>query len=120
MERKKWARLIKRCCTDAGTYKPYFDSVIDTLAGIMEARDRAQEQYEESGAEPVITHINRNGAENIVKNPMLVAVLECNAQALAFWRDLGLTPAGLRKLNEEGLKQPKRSALAEALSKLDG
>jgi hypothetical protein len=120
MERKKWTRLIKKACTDAGTYKPYFDSVIDTLAGIMEARDRAQEQYEEEGAEPVITHVNRNGAENVVKNPALVVVMDCNAQALSYWRDLGLTPSGLRKLNEEGLKQPKMSALAEALSKLDG
>ena len=120
MDRKKWTRLIKKACVDAGTYKPYFDSIIDTLAGVMEARDAAQEQYQEAGAEPVIEHTNRNGAVNVVKNPMLVMVMECNAQALAYWRDLGLTPAGLRKLNEEGLKQPKKSALAEALAKLDG
>jgi len=120
MDRKKWTRLIKKACVDAGTYKPYFDSVIDTLAGVMEARDSAQEQYEMTGSHPVVTHTNRNGAVNAVKNPTLVMVMECNAQALAYWRDLGLTPAGLRKLNEEGLKQPKKSALAEALAKVDG
>jgi hypothetical protein len=31
--------------------------------------------------------------------------MELNAQALAYWRDLGLTPAGLRKLNADAVKE---------------
>ena len=40
--------------------------------------------------------------------------------ALSYRRELGLTPAGLKKLKENAMDGPKRSALAEALAKLDG
>lgn len=115
MDREKWKRKIKAASRKAGTYKPYFESVIDTLAGIMEMRDAAQEQYEASGAHPTIIHVNKAKEKNVVKNPMLVVVTDLNTQALAYWRDLGLTPAGLKKINEEGLKESNKSALDAAL-----
>jgi len=105
---------------EADTYKPYFDHVIDTLAGIMEQRDAAQRLFEESGGKTVVLHTNKGNATNIVKNPALVIVMELNAQALSYWRDLGLTPAGLKKINEAAMKGRKQSALAEALSELGG
>jgi hypothetical protein len=40
---------------------------------------------------------------------------DLNRDALAYWRDLGLTPAGLKRVNEQALKAAKRSALSEAL-----
>ena len=44
MEQRKWKNKIKKACRDAGTYKPYFDNVIDTLASILEKRDEAEAQ----------------------------------------------------------------------------
>lgn len=120
MNKAEWRRHIIKSCKAAETYQPFFDSAIDTLAGILEMRDDAQEKFEASGGNTVITHTNKGGATNLVKNPMLVVVTELNAQALAFWRDLGLTPSGLRKINENALKTKKRSALADALKDLDG
>ena len=103
----------------AGTYQKFFDNVIDTLAGILETRDHAQEMYEESGAVRVVEHTNKGGATNVVKNPALVIIMECNIQALAYWRDLGLTPAGLKRLGEKGLvNQNKGGGLADALADL--
>lgn len=99
MTARQWKNKIKKACEDAGTYRTYYDHVIDTLAAIMETRDRAQEQYIKLGAKPVVGHTNKNGSTNLVKNPTLVVALDCNAQALAYWRDLGLTPAGFKKLN---------------------
>lgn len=104
MRRRSWKTRIKKACKAAGTYQPFFDTTIDALAGVMEMRDKAQEKFEESGGETVVTYTNKNGNENMVKNPALVVLMECNAQALSFWRELGLTPAGLKKINEEGLK----------------
>lgn len=115
MEREKWKRKIKAASRKAGTYKPYFDSVIDTLAGIMELRDKAQDQFEISGGQTLIQYTNKAGATNMIKNPALIVIMDCNAQALAYWRDLGLTPAGLKRINEEGLKESNKSTLDAAL-----
>jgi hypothetical protein len=45
---------------------------------------------------------------------------DLNRDALAYWRDLGLTPAGLKKTDEAAMKQRKKSALGEALKGLGG
>lgn len=108
MTKSQWTESIKKSCEEAGTYRPFFDSVIDTLAGIMETRDNAQEKFDASGGQTIVKHTNKGGATNIVKNPALVVVMDCNTQALAYWRDLGLTPAGLRRLNENAMKEPER------------
>lgn len=120
MKKKTWKTRIKAACKDAGTYKPFFDSVIDTLAGIMEMRDNALEKFEQSGGNTIVKHTNKGGSTNIVKNPALVVIMDCNAQALAYWRDLGLTPAGLKRIDESGMKKPKGNALAEALRSIGG
>lgn len=115
VDRAIWKEKIMTATKDAGTYKPFFESVIDTLSGILEARDRALEQYEKSGAEPTVIHVNKAKEKNIAKNPMLTIVIDLNAQALAYWRDLGLTPKGLKSINEEGLKESNQTALEMAL-----
>lgn len=120
MNKKTWKKRIVTACQDAGTYRPYFDAVIETLAGILERRDEAQEMFETSGGTVVVRHTNKGGATNLVKNPVLVVIGDLNTQALAYWRDLGLTPSGLRKLNEQALQTRKKSALAEALRELGG
>ena len=120
MEKQRWIADIRDACRAAGTYKPFFEPVIDTLAGILEKRDETERLYWESGGQPVISHVNQAKAANPVKNPYLVLLGELNAQALAYWRDLGLTPAGLKKIDEAALKEKKKSALAAALADLEG
>lgn len=121
MEQKLWKSRIEQACKDAGTYKPFFDSVIDTLSGILEKRDEAEEYYENTGKETIVEHTNQGGNTNLVQNPALRLVNDLNRDALAYWRDLGLTPAGLKKINEVALKEEKKgSMLEEALKKLSG
>lgn len=115
MEKKDWIRKINAACRKAGTYQPQFKYVIDTLAQIMEDRDKVHEQYVATGSRPTIIHTNKAKEQNIVKNPMLVMELDLNAQALAYWRDLGLTPAGLKKLNAEVVKEKTASDGLEKL-----
>jgi hypothetical protein len=43
--------------------------------------------------------------------------MDLNAQALAYWRDLGLTPAGFKRLSD-GIKAPQKTGLELALEKL--
>lgn len=120
MKQKTWIKKIKEACNAAGTYKPFFDNAIITLAGILEKRDQAMEYYEECGGEPIVRYVNKAGAENMVTNPALALWDNLNKSALAYWRDLGLTPAGLKKIDSSALKDQKKDAFADALSKIIG
>lgn len=118
MTKRAWKSKIKKACEEAGTYRPYFDHVIETLADILSKRDKAQEQFELSGGNAIIKHTNKNGATNLEQNPALRMINDLNRDALQYWRDLGLTPAGLKKINDKAMQKQKASALTEALKAL--
>ena len=119
MNRVRWRTAIKKNCEAAGTYRPYFDAAIDTLSAILERRDHAEEQYRKSGSNPVVAYTNKGGATNLTINPALAVVQKLEADALAYWRDLGLTPAGLKRIDEQSMKPKKTNALTEALTELE-
>lgn len=120
MTRQKWKNKIKKLCIGAGTYEKYYDMVIDTLAGIMEITDKTITQYENEGAKPVIECQAKNGSIKCIKNPILTIIQECNAQALPYWRDLGLTPLGLKKIADKKIiSQDKKHVLNEVLKDLE-
>lgn len=120
MKQAEWLERIQAAAVEAKTWKPYFFDVANTLAGIMERRDQALLQYEKTGAVPIIKHTNKGGNTNLVKNPMLILTDELEKTALQYWRDLGLTPAGLKRINEEAMKGEKpQSLLAEVLSAME-
>ena len=89
---------IISACKEAGTYQPYFDAVIDTLADLLTMRDDAKNKFIKTGANTVVTHTNKAGAVNIVKNPALVVIMELNAQAITYWRELGLTAKSYKQM----------------------
>lgn len=118
MKKATWKRRIKKQCEEAGTYRPFFDSVIDTLAGILETRDNAQEKFEASGGQTIIKHTNKGGATNIVKNPALVVVMDCNAQALQYWQQLGLTSQSYKRLFSDMRPPDGKSSFEDILGGL--
>lgn len=120
MKKDKWIENIKSSCEEAGTYKPYFDNVISTLAQILEVRDLTYKQWVDEGSEPVIIHTNKAGEPNPTKNPLLTMVNDLNTQALAHWKELGLTASSLKKINESAIKVEvkKETALEKALREL--
>ena len=120
MKRSEWTIRIKESTIAAGTYRPYFDEVIRTLAGILERRDEIEEAFEASGEGIIVEHTNVRGETNLAQNPAVRLINDLNRDALAYWRDLGLTPAGLKKIDEGALKKKKQSTLAEALRELGG
>lgn len=120
MTSKEWKEVIVEATKKAGTYKPFFDNVIETLADILEKRDLANKGFIKSGANPVIVHTNQGGNSNPSKNPFLVVIDDYNKTALAYWRDLGLTPKGLKAINEQALKGKERAGLEEVLAKIGG
>lgn len=115
MDHLQWKRRIVSACKKAGTYQKCFTDVIETLAQIMEDRDKVHEQYVEDGCRPTVIHTNKAKEANVVKNPMLVMEMELNAQALSYWKELGLTPAGLKKLNAEVVKNKQAGGNLEKI-----
>lgn len=115
---KEWKNIIKESCEAAGTYKPFFDSVINTLADILKKKDEAEELFKKSGGKMVVKHTNKGGATNLEKNPCVALINELNRDALSYWKELGLTPASLKRMKDDALNQKKESALAAALKEL--
>lgn len=118
MKKPAWKKRIKDATIQAGTYRPFFDQVIDTLADILARRDAAQELFKKSGSNILVKHTNKSGATNIEQNPALRLINDLNRDALAYWRELGLTPTGLKKLNENAMKIEKKTSFAEVLQNM--
>lgn len=104
MTKQEWQNKINEACKSAGTYQAHFDSVIDILAETMELRDNAFEKYIESGGDTVVIRENTRGKANLTKNPALTVIDDLTKTALTYWRDLGLTPKGLKAINDGALK----------------
>lgn len=118
MKKASWKKKITAACQEVGTYRPAFDAVIDTLSEILERRDGANEIFEKTGGNVIVTHTNKGGAKNIAQHPALRLAADLNRDALAYWRDLGLTPSGLRKLSSEVVQDKGSDGLEKILAKL--
>ena len=99
MKKRAWKTRIKNACTEAGTYKPYFDYTIDMAAGYLEQRDALAEQMKDE--DPVSERTNKDGITSKIRNPIFVMWDDMNKAALTCLKELGLTPTMLRKINEE-------------------
>lgn len=111
---------IRAACQGLGTYREEFDPAIWALAKVEEERDSAWEEFEDEGSVRIVTTVNKAGAEYRQQNPSYTVWLNLVAESRSQRRELGLTPAGLKKLREDAMKAPRKSALAEALARLDG
>lgn len=119
MDSKKWKAKIKKATVTVGTYQPSFDDVIETLASLLAERDRVYQQYIKEGAQPLVEVISDRGQSNMRNNPLLTTWRDMNRDALQYWRDLGLTPAGLKKINDDSMQEAKGSSLDKVLSALE-
>lgn len=119
MTKDYWIINIKEQMKEVETYQESFEHTIEALAEILEQRDVTYQAFLDSGGDPVVETVSDRGARNFRKNPRLQTWMDLNTQALAFWKECGLTPAGLKKINEVMNKTDvKVSALEEALNKL--
>lgn len=117
-KKQEWLETIRDATMQADTYKPFFEPVIDTLADILAKRDEVQELYIKSGGKPIVAHTNKAGATNLEQNPALRLINDYNRDALTYWRELGLTPAGLKKIND-GMTTRRQGGLDTILAELE-
>jgi DNA-dependent RNA polymerase auxiliary subunit epsilon len=104
--------IIKKM-KNVGTYNISFIYTIDTLAKVLADYEKTTGQFQATGGNIIVRHTNKNGSTNAVKNPLYLAIEKLRDDIITYSRELGLTPAGLKRINQEGNAQPAK------LSKLD-
>ena len=107
--------IIKKM-KEVGTYNVSFIYTINVLAKVLMDYETTTEQFTKTGCSIVIKHTNKNGSTNIVKNPLYLALEKLRDDTIAYSRELGLTPAGLKRINQDGNKPEKKSKLEQILS----
>lgn len=119
MKAETYKKKIIRDMKSIGTYQPEFMKTIENLAKIYEDMDVAREQFKKSGGNIVVKHTNKNGNTNLVKNPFFLAIEGLQNNILMYNRELGLTPAGYRKIKgQAAVPEEKRKGLADVLKEL--
>ena len=119
MTAKMWRIRIREQLSDLSQNPKAYRPAINTLADILEQRDKIYTQYVEEGCHAVREYTNKAGATNLTKNPLLVLWDDLNKSALAYWRELGLTPSSYKKVSGDGPTKEKASGLAAALMQLE-
>ena len=110
---------ITEQCKAIGTYRDAFLPAIEATARPIEQRDAAREAFVADGCRYVIEHTNKADNTNMAKNPLFMVWRDLNLDALAMWRELGLTPSGYKKITGDNQGKKKDSALANALKSLE-
>lgn len=119
MTAKMWRIRIREQLSDLSQNPKTYRPAINTLADILEQRDKIYTQYVEEGCQAVREYTNKAGATNLTKNPLLVLWDDLNKSALAYWRELGLTPSSYKKITGAAPETAKPGGLAAALSSLE-
>lgn len=107
---------IVRKMKSVGTYNISFQHSIDVLSRTLYDYEIAVKNFESSGSHIIVKHTNKNGSTNVVKNPLYLAIEKLRDDVLSYSRELGLTPAGLKRINEQGMTPEKKSKFEEFLS----
>lgn len=108
---------IKKRCEALGIWRDEFDATRRRLAKIYTRIDATEDKYTREGEFVLVEKEGSNGQVNWVINPLLTEIEKLYDQALTHEKELGLTAAALRKINEEALHSKAPSGLA-ALEKM--
>lgn len=119
MTKKKYKELILRQMSALKVQNDAYDPVVNDLAAILEQRDKVFAEFRKSGGEAAIYYTNKGGATNMSKNPLLILWDDLNKSALAYWRELGLTPSSYKKMTGITGKEKEASGLAAALANIE-
>lgn len=116
---EEYKKQIIANMVEVETYKPEFLETVNALAQIYVDRDTARKQFEESGGLMIVEHTNKSGATNLAKNPYYSVIENLEANILMYNRELGLTPKGLKAIDDKKMNtKKKKSKLEAALEKV--
>lgn len=113
---RKIIKTTKINMTDIGTYKPQFDPTIRVYAETKYQYNLVMREFLDSGCKMTEEYTNKFGATNIRKTAIYLALETIRKDILGYENILGLTPAGLKKINDGMKSQRKKGGLAEVLN----
>lgn len=102
-----------------GTYKAEFTPAITRYCEMRVQFGILMAQWYANGCKITEKYTNKAGFTNNRKTTLYQSIETLRKEILDLENLFGLTPAGLKKIKTDGLKAPKESKLAKALSKLD-
>lgn len=115
MPRKRPMHLVVRdAMTALGVYKPQFEPIIQLYCQLREQYDELTKQFKESGYD--YSEVTSTGTK---KAPIVTTLESLRKDILSYAAQLGLTPQGLLRADENAFKKQKPNALASALKELD-
>lgn len=112
--RTDYISKITKSMESLGIYDEEFDKSIEILNDILNDLDFARKDFKAGDRQYVVEYVNKNGSTNLVKNPQYQIIADLSDRALRYLNELGLTPAGLKKIKDKKAKKAK-SKLDEAL-----
>lgn len=103
-----------------GTYRPEFSSAIQDYAELRTRYKILMEQFYAGGCQIEAEYTNKAGASNLRKTALYQAIQDLQRDILTHETQLGLTPAGLRKISDKAMKgkgeNPFMKAFGEMIS----
>lgn len=114
----KIAKTTKQNMTSIGVYRVEFDPTILTYAQLKWQYDTLNKKFIEEDRPVIEEYTNKNGSTNLRKAAEYQVLEVLRKDILTYENTLGVTPAGLKKINKT-LGTKKKSILGEALSRLE-
>nr|WP_309099078.1 P27 family phage terminase small subunit [Fredinandcohnia onubensis] len=116
-------KTIKQVIEDmknVGTYRPQFERTVRTYAEMSYDYKILIRQFEESNDQFIEEYTNKSGATNAMTTAIYSEIKMIRKEMVNYENILGLTPAGLKRINNEMDKGKKKaSTLAKALSQIE-
>lgn len=98
-----------------GVYKEEFEPVIRIYGQLRHQYDQLTERFEKSDF-----NYSEETAQGSKKHPIVTTLESLRKDILSYASQLGLTPAGLKRINDESMKPKRTSSLGDTLRKLSG
>ena len=105
--RTDYISKITKSMESLGIYDEEFDKSIEILNDILNDLDFARKDFKADDRQYVVEYTNKNGGKNLVKNPQYQVIADLSDRALRYLNELGLTPAGLKKIKDKKAKKAK-------------
>lgn len=113
MTERQYQMDIKRKCAALGVWRDEFERTQRRLAKVYMRIDAVEQLFTESGSAYVVEYTNNKGQTNAARSPYIAELDILYEQALTCERELGLTAAALRRINEGALHARESSPLED-------
>lgn len=114
----RYKRALKTRMEALGVYKPQYGELIERTAKLYVKLDRLEKQMKQLGDEMLVEYTNKAGATNLVLNPCIREIEKTYDGLLVHERELGLTPAAMKKISGEIDARKEESPLVKVLKEL--